>query len=75
MTIDPSKVPPEVYLLSMVERLDQRIQNVEKTLDRIEATVNVIKESHAALGWKVSGALASALGALVAAAWNLIHKP
>ena len=72
LSLNPESLPPEAYLLGRVEALAQQVANLEKTADRIEAAVMQMKEAHSALGWKVSGALASAIGALAAAAWSAL---
>lgn len=79
MTLEGANVPPEVYLLGRVEALNEKVSNLEKGQDRIEATllrmeteIRTIKEAHGAMGWKVVGALASAIGALLAAGYHLV---
>lgn len=72
MTIDPNKVTPEIYLLAKAEAADVRLQHLEAQGARIEEALREMKEAHSSLGWRVSGALASAIGALLAAGIGLL---
>lgn len=81
MTIDPAKVTPEIYLLSEVSALKEKLQGVEKSQERqeaallrIEGSIQEIKSAHGAMGWKLVGAMISGFGALLAAGASLLMR-
>ena len=72
-TLNPSNLTAEQWLLATAERHGEQLRNIEKSLDELKKSVGEMMKTHQALGWKVSGALASAFGALLAAAWGLLQ--